>query len=354
MKNTICLVLCVVMLLCMLTSCGNNSSSSSEETLNIFNWGQYIADGEDETRDLVAEFEELTGIKVNYDTFDSNESMYAKLKLGGNSYDLIVPSDYMVARLIQEDMLEKIDFTAIPNYKNIDDSFKGLSYDPDNEYSVPYTWGTVGIIYNTKYVTDPITGWESLWDPKYEDKVLMFRNSRDAFSIAQSLVGVDANTQNTHELDKASSKLLEQKPIVQEYVMDQIFDKMINEVAWIAPYYAGDYLYMLESNEDLAFCFPEQGFNRFVDCMCIPKGSKNKSAAEKFINFILDREIQFANIDYIGYSSPFKRELIPEDYIDDISYPSDELLEKSFMFEHLPDETLKYIDNLWINVRTSY
>ncbi len=335
----------------VLTSCSSYNQLQSGQTLNIFNWGQYIADGEDETRDLIAEFEEHTGIKVNYETFDSNESMYAKLKLGGSNYDLIIPSDYMAERLIKEGMLEKIDYSNIPNYSNIDDSYKNLSYDPTNEYTVPYTVGYVGIIYNTKYVTDEITGWESLWDSKYKDKILMFRNSRDAFSIAQSYIGVDANTTNHEELVKAGEKLLEQKPYVQEYVMDQIFDKMINEVAWIAPYYAGDYLYMLESNENLAFCLPEQGFNRFVDCMCVPKDSKNKTNAELFMNFILDKDIQFANIDYIGYSSPFKRELIPEEYLNDISYPSDDKLKKSFMFEHLSDEALKYIDGLWIDVR---
>ena len=351
MKKILSIVLCVCLTVTtfgMLTSCGG-----SGETLNIFNWGQYIADGEDDTRDLIAEFEELTGIKVNYETFDSNESMYAKLKLGGNSYDLIIPSDYMVARLIKEDMLEKVDYSAIPNYSNISDSYKNMSYDPTNEYTVPYTVGIVGLIYNKKYVTDTVTGWETLFDSKYKDKILMFSNSRDAFAIGQSLVGVDPNTTNTDDLDKVSAKLLEQKPLVQEYVMDQIFDKMINETAWIAPYYAGDYLYMKERNDNLEFCLPEQGFNSFVDCMCIPKGSKNKSNAEKFMNFILDKDIQFANLDYIGYSSPFKRELIPEEYINEVAYPSEETLANSFMFEHLPTETLKYIDNLWVNVRTS-
>ncbi len=349
MKKVLSLIICIFIIA---TAFSSLTACSGGETLNIFNWGQYISDGEDGTRDLIEEFEQLTGIKVNYETFDSNESMYAKLKLGGNSYDLIIPSDYMAERLIKEDMLEKIDYSSIPNYSNIDDNYKNMSFDPTNEYTVPYTVGIVGIIYNTKYVSK-VTGWDSLWNEEYKDKILMFSNSRDAFAIGQSFVGIDPNTTSTSELDKVSSKLLEQKPLVQEYVMDQIFDKMINETAWIAPYYAGDYLYMKERNENLAFCLPEQGFNRFVDCMCIPKGSKNKSAAEKFMNFILDKDIQFANLDYIGYSSAFKRDLIPEDYINNIAYPDEKTLSNSFMFKHLPTETLQYIDNLWVNVRTS-
>lgn len=350
MKKFLSIVVCVCL---TVTTLGLLTSCSKAETLNIFNWGQYISDGEDGTRDLIDEFEKETGIKVNYATYDSNESMYARLKSGGNSYDLIIPSDYMAARLIEENMLEKIDYSAIPNYANIDDSFKNLSYDPTNEYTVPYTWGMVGIIYNTKYVTEPVTSWDSLWNEKYKDKILMFSNSRDAFAIGQSLLGIDANTSDKAELDMVSSKLAEQKPLVQEYVMDQIFDKMINETAWIAPYYAGDYLYMNERNENLAFCTPEEGFNRFVDCMCIPKGCTNKSAAEKFINFILKDDVQFANLDYIGYSSTFKHELVPEDYLNDVAYPDENTLRNSFMFEHLPTETLQYIDTLWANVRTA-
>lgn len=350
MKKIISLVLCIaltVSVVPLFTSC------EKKETLNIFNWGQYISDGEDGTLDIVAEFEKKTGIKVNYSTYESNEAMYAKLKSGGASYDLIIPSDYMVSRLIEEDMLEKIDYSALTNYSNIDDSFKNMYYDPTNEYSVPYSWGMVGLIYNTKYITEPVTGWESLWNPEYKDKILMFSNSRDAFAIGQSLLGVDPNTNNKEDLDKVSAKMLEQKPLVQEYVMDQIFDKMINETAWIAPYYVGDYLYMKERNDNLAFCLPSEGYNKFVDCMCIPKGCSNKSAAEKFIDFILDSEIQFENIDYICYSSPFKRDLIPDEYMDDLAYPDESTLSNSFMFEHLSTETLQYIDTLWTNVRTS-
>ena len=350
-KRLISLLVCTVLVfvsLPTLTAC-----EIKTETLNVFNWGQYIANGDDGTVDLIAKFEKETGIKVNYLTYESNEAMYAKLKSGGASYDIVIPSDYMIARLIKEDMLDPIDFSKLSNYSNIDDSFKNPDYDPENKYSVPYTWGTVGIIYNKKYVKKEVDSWKLLWDSDYKDKILMFSNSRDAMAIGQLLTGVDPNTTDENELKKAAKELVKQRPFVQDYVMDQIFDKMINEVAWIAPYYAGDYLVMSEENENLAFCLPKEGFNRFVDSMCILKGSTNREAAHKFIDFILRQDVQFENVDYIGYSSPFKAELIPEDYIDDVSYPDAKTLERSFMFDHLPTEVLGAMDKLWIEVRIS-
>ena len=350
-KRIMSIVICAVMVFVTIpvfTSC-----ESQSKTLNVFNWGQYIANGEDGTVDLIAKFEKETGIKVNYLTYESNEAMYAKLKSGGASYDIVIPSDYMIARLIKEDMLQPIDFSKLSNYGNIDDSFKHLNYDPENKYSVPYTWGTVGIIYNTKYVKKEVDSWELLWDSDYKDKILMFSNSRDAMAIGQLLTKVDPNTTNKADLEKAASKLVKQRPYVQDYVMDQIFDKMINEVAWIAPYYAGDYLYMSEENENLEFCLPKEGFNRFVDSMCILKNSTNTDSAHKFIDFILREDVQFENVDYIGYSSPFKDELIPEDYVDEVSYPDKKTLERSFMFENLPTNVLQNIDSLWIEVRIS-
>lgn len=350
-RRILSIVVCIALVITavpVFTAC-----EQKQATLNVFNWGQYIANGEDDTVDLIAKFEKETGINVNYLTYESNEAMYAKLQSGGASYDIVIPSDYMVARLIEEDMLDPIDFSKLTNYGNVDDSFKNPDYDPENKYSVPYTWGTVGIIYNKKYVKKEVNSWELLWDKDYKDKILMFSNSRDAMAIGQLLTGVDPNTTDEADLKKAAKKLVKQRPYVQDYVMDQIFDKMINEVAWIAPYYAGDYLYMAEENENLAFCLPDEGFNRFVDAMCILKGSQNSEAAHKFIDFILRQDVQFENVDYIGYSSPFKRELIPEDYLDEVSYPDEKKLEKSFSFNHLPTSVLKTMDSLWIEVRIS-
>ena len=240
-----------------------------------------------DSMDVIKEFEAETGIKVNYLTFDSNESMYTKLKTGGTSYDVIIPSDYMIAKLISEDMLEPIDFANTPNYQYIDEAFRDQAYDPENKYSVPYTWGTVGLIYDTQYVSDEdAKSWSCLWNSKYAGKLLMFDNPRDAFAIAESMLGYSYNTEDAQELKNAADLLATQKPVLQAYVMDQIFDKLERGEAWAAPYYAGDYLTMVAENPDLAFSFPEDGFNIFIDAMCIPKGCQNKEGAEAFINFL--------------------------------------------------------------------
>ena len=247
MKKVICVVLSVLLAVsCLagLSGCG----SSKKTTLYVYNWGQYISEGDDGSLDVIAAFEKAyPNIRVQYSTYDSNEIMYSKLANGGITVDVIIPSDYMIGRMVQEGMLEELNFDNIPNYQYIDDAFKNTSYDPENKYSVPYTWGTVGIIYNTKYVDKAdVTGWELLWNEKYAGKILMFDNSRDAFGIAEYLLGYDVNTTDEAELQDCAAKLAEQKPVVQQYVMDQIFDAMENEEAWIAPYYAGDYLTMVD------------------------------------------------------------------------------------------------------------
>ena len=326
-------------------------------TLNVYNWGQYIADGSDDSMEIIKAFEEkYPNIKVNYSTYDSNEIMYSKLSNGGITVDVIIPSDYMIARLIEEDMLLELDFGNIPNYQYIDENFKNTAYDPENKYSVPYTWGTVGILYNTKYVDEAdVTGWEVLWNEKYAGKILMFGNSRDAFGIAQYLLGYDVNTTDMAELRACADKLLEQKPVLQQYVMDEIFATMQNEEAWIAPYYAGDCLVMMESNEDLAFYLPEeQGFNLFIDAMCIPTCAKEKEAAELFINFLCDPEIAAANMDWVGYGTPLsaaKEYLDPETVNDPVAYPSDELLVNGSSYAYLPEEISRYMESLFMEVR---
>ena len=323
-------------------------------SITVYNWGQYISDGSDGSLDVIAAFEEATGIKVNYMMFDSNETMYTKLKTGGSSYDVIIPSDYMIARLIAEDMLEELNFDNIPNYQYIDASFRGMDYDPEEKYSVPYTWGTVGLIYNTKYVQQP-DSWTALWDEAYSGKILMFDNCRDAFGIAELIRGYSLNTTDVAQLEDCADLLKQQKPLVQSYVMDQIYDKMIREEAWIAPYYAGDYLQMAADNEDLAFVFPKEGFNIFVDAMCIPKGCQNKEGAEAFINFLCDPEISGQNLDYLGYSVPqteARQYLDPETAASDIAYPSEETLANSESFLYLPTQFSQAMDNLWLSVKT--
>ena len=331
-------------------------AANEKVTINVYNWGQYISDGTDGYIDVNKAFTEATGIEVNYMTFDSNETMYTKLKTGGSTYDVIIPSDYMVARLIAEDMLEELDYSNIPNYALVDEAYKNTSFDPENKYSVPYTWGTVGVIYNTKYVDEADVGsWDLLWNEKYSGKILMFDNPRDAFAIAQLLLGIDINTEDPDELRSAAYKLIEQKPLVQGYVMDQIFSKMEREEAWIAPYYAGDYLLMAEENPDLAFYFPEEGFNLFIDAMCIPKGCQNKAAAEAYINFLCAPEISGENLDYLGYSTPIsaaKEYMDPDVVASPIAYPTEETLANGSAFINLSAETSQLTDSLWLQVKT--
>ena len=356
MKKVICVVLSVLLAVsCLagLSGCG----SSKKTTLYVYNWGQYISEGDDGSLDVIAAFEEAyPNIRVQYSTYDSNEIMYSKLANGGITVDVIIPSDYMIGRMVQEGMLEELNFDNIPNYQHIDDSFKNTSYDPENKYSVPYTWGTVGIIYNTKYVDEAdVTGWELLWNEKYAGKILMFDNSRDAFGIAEYLLCYDVNTTDETELQDCAAKLAEQKPVVQQYVMDQIFDAMENEEAWIAPYYAGDYLTMVEENPDLAFYRPTaQGYNMFIDAMCIPTCCQEKEAAETFINFLCSPEISSANMEFLGYSVPStaaKELMDPEVAGSEVAYPDADTLSTGTSFNYLPEETSRYMESLFMEVR---
>lgn len=324
-----------------------------EVTINVYSWGEYIANGTDGSMDVNAEFTERTGIKVNYTTFDSNESLYSKLVGGGADYDVIVPSDYMVSRLINEDMLLPLDFENIPNYQYIDQQFKSPGYDPENLYSVPYTWGVVGVFYNTQYI-DEVTSWESLWDDQYAGKILMFDNPRDSFAIAQFMLGQDVNTTDPEDWRAAADLLKDQKPLVQAYVMDQIFDKMESGEAWIAPYYAGDAAILVDNSEDISFAVPEEGTNFFVDAMCIPKTASHKREAEEYINFLCDPEIAGANMDYVGYSTPetaAREYLDPEVAESPLHYPSEETIARTQIFVNLPEETSREVDRLWAEVK---
>ena len=247
-------------------------------SINVYNWGEYISNGSEGSLDVIAAFENISGIKVNYTNYATNEDMYAKFKAGsGSVYDIVIPSDYMIAKMIKEDMLEKLDFDNIPNISYVDEQYRYPDFDKNGEYSVPYTWGTVGIIYNTKYVTEEeASTWDVLWNPKFKNEILMFSNSRDAFAIALAKLGYSLNTDNLGEIKEAGALLQEQKQYVQTYVMDQIFDKMQLEEAYVAPYYAGDAMTMIKRNPSLAFAFPKESSNIFIDSICIPKGSENK------------------------------------------------------------------------------
>ena len=359
MKKLFSAVLCLLLVLSLFSGCREQSVDPGDQiTLNVYNWGQYISDGSDDCLDVIAAFEEAyPHIKVNYSTYESNEVMYTKLAGGGITVDVIIPSDYMIARMIEEDMLLELDFSNIPNYQYIDDNFKNTVYDPENKYSVPYAWGTVGIVYNTKYVDEAdLTGWNLLWNEKYDDKILMYDNSRDAFGIAQLMLGYSLNTTDEQELRECAELLARQKPYVQQYVMDQIFDLMQNEEAWIAPCYAGDFVTMAAENEDLVFYRPEEGFNLFIDALCIPNTCQQKEAAELFINFLCEPEIAAGNMEWICYSTPLKREAVEEflgaEILDDpVAYPSDEEITKGSSFNSLPAYVSRLMESLFLNAR---
>lgn len=322
-------------------------------TLNVYNWGEYISDGGEGSINVVEEFEALSGIKVTYTTYETNEDLYAKLSSSNARYDIIIPSDYMIARMIKEDMLEKINFDNIPNYKFIDEKYRTTDFDVTGEYSIPYTWGTVGVIYNSNYIDeDDIGSWDLLWNEKYAGTILMFSNSRDAYGIALKRLGYSLNSENPKEIEEATELLKKQRLVNQAYVMDQVFNKMEGESAYAAPYYAGDCLSMMEVNEDLSFFYPEEGFNIFIDSVCIPKGTKNKDAAEAFINFLCETDIAVANCEYICYFTPHT-EAAKIVEIDERIYPTDKQLEKAESYTALSGEINSLYDSSWIEVRSA-
>lgn len=362
MKKSMRYALVLIAVICctvIFSACGDGDVI----TLNVYNWGEYISDGSEESLDVNAEFEEYyyetfgVTVEVNYTTFASNEDMYAKIKSGATSYDVIIPSDYMIQRMIKEGMLEELDLENITNVSNIASEFRGLYYDPDDLYSVPYTYGMVGIIYNTNMVDeDDIGSWDLMWNTKYSGKILQFNNSRDAFGTAMYYQEIDVNTTDRDEWEIALRYLIDQKPIVQGYVMDEVFNKMKGESAAIAPYYAGDYLTMYDSNDALAFYYPEEGTNVFVDAMCIPKGSRNKDVAEAYINFMLSEEIAVANAEYIGYACPNVLVRNNEEYVEYMSdwhedamsilYPDTSTLKTSY-YHALDPDTQEIANELW-------
>lgn len=359
MKNKLLsLILCIALIavLGVLPAC---STSDESTTIYVKNWGEYMSLGEDEMMHVNEEFTKQTGIKVNYTTYETNEQLYTLLSNGSTKIDVIFPSDYMIGRMIEEDMLAELNFDNIPNYELIDDQFKGLNYDPENKYTVPYLWGTVGIFYNTTMV-DPEDvedlSWDLLWNEKYAGQILMFDNPRDAFAIAEAKLGYSLNTTDEEEIQAAYEELKKQKPLLQGYVMDQVFSKMATGEAAIAPYYAGDGIVMLEENEDIAFGFPKETINEFVDAVCIPKTSTNQEAAEKYINFLCSTEVALANAEAVGYATPHteaKELLVPEIRDDPMFYPSQEILDKTEIFETLPLDTNKLMDDLWIELKIS-
>ena len=348
--------LTVVAVLCGL--CLPRVFKNNENTIVVCNWGEYMSTGDDELYDVIEEFEKATGIQVEYVTAESNEALYAKMKFGSGHYDVIFPSDYMAERMIQEDMLAELNFENIPNYEYIMDEFKGLDYDPEEKYTVPYFWGTVGLIYNASMLTEEDLrlveegkDWSLLWSDHYPNQIMMFDNPRDAFGIALKQLGYSQNTTDEAQLREAAALLQEQKFY---YAMDQFFELMPSGGLAAAPYYAGDCMAVMEENEDLRFIIPECGTNIFNDAMCIPKTSTKKPLAEVFINFMLTEEAGLANTEYVYYSTPNQ---LVYDALDDemreseIAYP--ERRENWEAFRFLPPAVNDLMTDLWNTIKTN-
>lgn len=346
-KRIISALTLLALMLCMMSGC---KQYAPNEVVYVYNWGEYM---DEEINEL---FEQETGIKVVYKIYDNNESMYAVVKNAPGTYDVVFPSDYMVGRMIAEDMLEPIDFSNVPNFNYIMENFKNLEYDPTNAYSVPYTWGTVGLLYNTKVVPEAPTTWNVLWEEQYADQILMYNNSRDTLGVALLKNGHSLNTINQAELRTAAEDLIAQKKLLQAYVSDDIFSKMESGSAALCPVYSGDAISMIDENPDLAYTVPYEGTNRFVDCACIVKDAPNKEAAEKYINFLCRQDIAERNRDFTAYSTPHQLvyDALPDEIRNNaIAYPSDAIIEKTEVYTNLPQEILELYNDLWNDLKNA-
>ena len=337
-----------VIFIFILTTIFSGCNSKDQTVLNVYNWGDYI------DTNVINQFTKETGIKVNYDTFATNEEMYVKINQGNASYDIAIPSDYMIEKMIKEGLVEKIDFENIPNYQYMDPLFKDLDFDPNNEYSVPYMWGTLGILYNKTMVDDPVDSWDILWNSKYEKQILMLDSQRDSLAIALKKLGYSMNSTNDNELEASKNALIEQRPLVLAYVGDEVKDKMIGEEAAIAVVWSGDAIVMQRENEDLEYVIPKEGTNLFFDSIVIPSTATHKAEAEQFIDFLCRTDIALKNTEYIGYSTPHteaRKQLNPEIANSPIAYPDKEYLTGAEIFIDLGTYVEKY-NKVWTEIKS--
>lgn len=330
---------------------GARSATTGDEQVIVYNWGEYL---DPETLEM---FEEETGIEVVYEEFETNEIMYPKIQSGAIAYDVVCPSDYMVQRMIENDLLAEINFDNIPNIKNIGETYLEHSreFDPENKYSVPHLWGTVGILYNKTMVHETVDSWSILWDETYKDNILMQDSVRDAFGITLKYLGYSLNSTDLDELTEAKEKLIEQKPLVQAYVVDQARDKMIGNEAALAVIYSGEAIYCQQENPDLEYVIPKEGTNMWIDSWVIPKNAKNKENAEAFINFMCRPDIAKMNFDFITYSIPNEagRDLLDPEYRNNpIAFPDDSALENCETFQYLGDENDAVYNELWRELKS--
>jgi len=354
-----CFLLLVSVCLLSFSAC-SSGGETNDRVVNVCGWGENI------DPDLISRFKQETGITVNYQTAESNETMYALIKQGGSDYDVIVPSDYMIGQMIAEDMLAELDFSLIPNYEQIDSQYKDLPHDPENKYSVPYTWGTLGIIYNSDMVDDEITSWSALFDTNYAGQVGMIGNPRDAIGTALMYLGYSVNTTDEAQIREAYELIAAARDagVYQGYFMDELYDKMEAGETAVCTYYAGDFLSMYDTNPALRFVVPDEGSNWFVDAMCVLKDAEHKDEAMEWINFICSTDACLANMDYIWYASPNAEALekYPEYYEEQHGEPlSKELYEvmaapkdvlaRCESYQNLPSDTLQLYTDLWVDLR---
>ena len=345
---------------CLLSGCDKKSAAGDAGEVYVYNWGEYIDE------DVITMFEEETGIKVVYDMFETNEEMYPVIEAGGVNYDVICPSDYMIQKMIENDLLAELNFDNIPNISEIDPEFmeRSKAFDPENKYSVPYTWGTVGILYNTSMVApeDVPTKWADLWDEKFKGEILMQDSVRDAFMVALKSLGYSMNTESESELQEAKDLLIQQKPLVQAYVVDQVRDKMIGGEAAIGVIYSGEMLYIQDEvaslglDYDLEYVLPEEGTNVWIDSWVIPKNAKNKENAEKWINFLCRPDIAKMNFEYITYATPNKGAfgLLDEEMQNNKAvFPDIDSLKNSEVYQYLGDDVDSIYNDLWKEVKSN-
>ena len=351
MKKSIAAVLLMTCFLSfVLSGCGKSAGGENGEVI-VYNWGEYI------DPETITMFEQETGIKVVYDEYETNEIMYPKVEAGATAYDVLCPSDYMIQKLIENDLLQEIDFDQIPNVKNIGQQYFDSSkeFDPENKYSIPYCFGTVGILYNKTMVDEPIDSWSVLWNEKYADNILMQDSVRDAFMVALKLKGYSMNTLDENELNEAKQILIDQKPLVQAYVIDQVRDKMIGDEAAIGVIYSGEAIYTQRENENLEYVIPKEGTNVWIDSWVIPKNAPNKENAEKFIDFMCRDDIALMNFEYITYSTPndAARELIEDEEIKNspIAFPDLSQYSNLETFHYLGSDGDALYNELWKEVK---
>jgi spermidine/putrescine transport system substrate-binding protein len=324
------------------------SGNAGKVTLMVYNWGEYM------DPDILTQFEEETGIHINYEVYPTNEEMYVKLTKGGTDYDLIFPSDYMVERLIAEERLTPLDFDKLPNFQYIAGQFRNMDYDPDNAYSVPYFWGTLGILYNTNLVTEPVDSWHILWDEQYADQILMLDSFRDSFAPALRLLGYSLNTTDPAQLQEAQAMLVDQKPLVLAYVVDEVNDMMIGEEASLALVWSGAAVSVMQENPDMAYAVPREGSNVWVDCMVIPKTCQHIDEVHQFIDYLCRPDIALQNTEWVGYSTPNSdviENIDPEMSSMEAYNPPEDVLDHCDVFLDMPADTKELYGELWTEIK---